>query len=1146
MRRFIRYILLPAVVLIVLAVITVQIVLWTDLPRRIVLPGVERAIGLRLEARSLSVGWTGHTTLRDVSLALPLADDPFLTAPEVELEHASLPRLLLTGALNLTGLQITELKLVADQAPDGRWNMGQVAAVLDSVFADPGPGGSSGAGGSALTLPDISITNASVEVRPLDREALVIGDIDAEAKIAGPLRYEAQLTIADVGQGDARLALAGPYQHEVGLLLEPSVEKVAAMLGIAPEPARLEGFWRGSFADGRLSGRLTLRELRLAETVTQGPVELGYDDAAHALAIEPVALTFNAGPFIEPVSFQGGEVVYTFGERAEVRDLRVVYGAIDAVVVGDLDPLQQVGRLTARWRSGPRAIDTDQRGDAELTIAQGITGRRIVRLALDSRGRNTWGAWDGRVELRAYGSSWTTMVGRVTAPTLGLRRVDKEYRLDGVTARLELGEGRLSVTELGLPDAVLPRQLSGKGHVELATGQWVASGLATAFSLPEVPFGIDELTLEASGDLTRADFQSISARARGVQAHATGSYHFGDDDKALSLKTTIDRAPLHLRTKEVDGAIIDADTIDGSLDVTGELNPLTLAVTGDLTVYDVVTRGKPLGDIVMTVRGDIDPLRASLLAEAPEWLGGQWKIDGQLNRITDRGSLDIDGRQFEMRLIRALLEPTVIVEGVGGVDLHVDLARTDLPSFKAAGQFTIDDLTVKSLGLHTEATDLVGRVELDRFGLTVADLKGTAPNDATFGGEVIYPFDEKRSFTASAKLKGWPVTAPSVDGRAVVNGAIAMAKPDGEMLTGSMKLETELFAGEDDLGRVVLEIDATPAIVDLKSIAGELLGGTVEGVGTIDLYDLDNSDLMLGFTDLEPGLIEHWWSDQDDCEGTFSMTIDVSAAQDVRALAPLEIDFEFDASKLTFQGIPFGTGSANAFCDAGSVEDLAVSRVVLQHAELAGAGGRLRLWGRVTPHGDDRYFYVNAGADRLDLEILSTVFWPDAKPVIGRVTANLTMSGSTSDSRSIFGQGRFSVDESDFINIPLFREFYNILNLRLGSRAPDGVGRGTMRIEGENMVFPGFRYQNRGAQFTILNLKITDYWSGADAPLSGSVFASVSPLPEGIFFGPVNDAFIDLQKQITPRRISGTFGDPKTTPNPLRSIRSAFTGVLGQ
>lgn len=1145
MRRFIRYILLPAVALIVLLVIAVQIVLWTDLPRQIVLPGVERAIGLRLEAESMSIGWTGHTTLRDVRVALPLADQPFLTAPVVELEHASLPRLLLTGSLHLTGLRVTEPRLIVAQAPDGRWNVQQVAAVLDSVLGGPGPGGG-GAGGAALTLPDVSLVDALIEVRPLDREALIIDDIDADAKVAGPLRYEAQLTIADVGRGDARMALAGPYQHEVGLFLEPSAENVGAVLGISPEPARLEGFWRGSFAEGRLNGRLTLRELRLAETVMQGPVELRYDDAAHALTIEPIALMFNAGPFVEPISLQGGQIVYTLGEQAQIDDLRVVYGAVDAIVVGDFDPLQQVGRLTARWRSGPRAIDTDQRGNAELTIARGITGRRLVRLELDSTGRSPWASWTGRVELRAYGNDWTTMVGRVTAPSLSLRRSDKDYRLDGVTARLELSEGSLAMSELRLPDAVAPRRLSGEGHVELATGDWVASGFAESFSLPDVPFKIDELTLEATGDLVRAEFQSISVRARGVQARATGTYHFGDTDRALALKTTIDRAPLHLRTKEEGGAIIDADTIDGTLEVVGELNPLTLMITGDLTVYDVTTQGKPLGDIVMSVRADIDPSQASILAEAPEWLGGHWKLDGNLNRFTERGVLDIDAQQFELRLIRALLEPTVEVEGIGAVDLHVDLVRADLPSFRATGGFTVDDLTVKSLGLHTEATQLTGQLDLDRFGLSIDDMKGSAPGGATLDGKLVFPFDENRPFTASANLRGWPLSAPAVDGRAALDGTVDLAKSEGELLTGSMKLDTELFAGDQDIGRVAIEVNATPAIVDLKSLDGTLLGGQVEGVGTIDLNDLDRSDVMISLTDLEPGRIEHWWSDQSNFEGTFSTTIDVSAAHDVRALAPLEIDFEINATKLTFQGIPFGTGSANAFVDAGSIEDLSVSRVVLQRADLDGAGGRLKLWGRVTPQGGERFFYVNAGADRVDLEILSEVFWPEAKPVIGRVTANLTLSGSTTDTNSIFGHGRFSVTESDFINIPLFRELYNILNLRLGSQAASGVGRGSMRIEGDRVIFPNFRYQNHGAQFTMLNLTIGDFWAGNDSPLSGSVFASISPLPEGLFFGPINDAFIDLQKQITPRRISGTFGDPKTRPMLLRSIRSAFTGVLGQ
>ena len=77
-RRWARRILVALLILIALVAVVTQVVLWTDFPRKLVLGLVEKELGLRVEAASLSTGWLGHTTLRDVRLSLPLkADEAF-------------------------------------------------------------------------------------------------------------------------------------------------------------------------------------------------------------------------------------------------------------------------------------------------------------------------------------------------------------------------------------------------------------------------------------------------------------------------------------------------------------------------------------------------------------------------------------------------------------------------------------------------------------------------------------------------------------------------------------------------------------------------------------------------------------------------------------------------------------------------------------------------------------------------------------------------------------------------------------------------------------------------------------------------------------------------------------------------------------
>src|SRR5688500_956864 len=103
MKRWTRRILLALLIVIVVAIVVTQIVLWTDYPRALVMRLVQQQLGLRVEAKSLSTGWFGATTLSDVKVSLPLADESFLAMPTMEVDHTALIPLLITRKFQLDG-----------------------------------------------------------------------------------------------------------------------------------------------------------------------------------------------------------------------------------------------------------------------------------------------------------------------------------------------------------------------------------------------------------------------------------------------------------------------------------------------------------------------------------------------------------------------------------------------------------------------------------------------------------------------------------------------------------------------------------------------------------------------------------------------------------------------------------------------------------------------------------------------------------------------------------------------------------------------------------------------------------------------------------------------------------------------------------
>src|SRR5687767_13171784 len=86
--RFPRLLLAVLLLLLIAAVVT-QIVLWTNVPRDLVLTQLQKQLGLRVEAASLSTGWLGDTHLRDVTIGLPLSDDALVTLPRMRVKHNS-------------------------------------------------------------------------------------------------------------------------------------------------------------------------------------------------------------------------------------------------------------------------------------------------------------------------------------------------------------------------------------------------------------------------------------------------------------------------------------------------------------------------------------------------------------------------------------------------------------------------------------------------------------------------------------------------------------------------------------------------------------------------------------------------------------------------------------------------------------------------------------------------------------------------------------------------------------------------------------------------------------------------------------------------------------------------------------------------
>src|SRR3954470_15289773 len=133
MRRWLLRILIGFAALIVLVVIVVQVVLWTNIPRNLVVKQIESEMGLRISTDSLRSGWLGRSTLDNVAPSLPLSDESFLKVKSLQVKHTTLLGLVLGRSISIDRIVIDHPEVFVRQDANGRWNLQEVAEILAKV-----------------------------------------------------------------------------------------------------------------------------------------------------------------------------------------------------------------------------------------------------------------------------------------------------------------------------------------------------------------------------------------------------------------------------------------------------------------------------------------------------------------------------------------------------------------------------------------------------------------------------------------------------------------------------------------------------------------------------------------------------------------------------------------------------------------------------------------------------------------------------------------------------------------------------------------------------------------------------------------------------------------------------------------------------
>jgi hypothetical protein len=394
--------------LVLLAV--VQVTLWTDAPRRWVVPIVERELGLRVAARGLSSGWFGGTVLRDVTVSLPLADDSFVTIPTLRVSHTWLVPLLFGRELRIESITVDRPEINVRQDPAGRWNLLE-AAELIARTAGKKPAQEQGERArTALALPALRIESATVRVIDNQSREARVAPLNVTGIPSGPLVYRYDVRVPDRLAATGELVPGGAWQHEVKLVADNISDLIKPFYADWPADSHLEASWRGQ-ADSGLRGRLTLASLRAGSVSAGGFVDAHVSN--NRIELRPQALLMNTADGLAPEARAEAGVVLVEGPIIRAESLRLATGGGIVELTGNFNRSEHTAAVQAQWNDVSLPAGTRQSGRIDATLRAPWPGKPKVDAQVTSSGAladgNRWtrsSASTARVRTSITSTGW--------------------------------------------------------------------------------------------------------------------------------------------------------------------------------------------------------------------------------------------------------------------------------------------------------------------------------------------------------------------------------------------------------------------------------------------------------------------------------------------------------------------------------------------------------------------------------------------------------------------------------------------------------------------------------------------------------------------------------------------------------------------
>jgi hypothetical protein len=1034
MLRWTLRILLALIVLFVAAAVGLHFVLRSDWLGERVLTGASGQLGLSVGAQSFATGWGGRTTLRAVTVRMPLRDEEFLSAERIELAHTAVPLLLLGRPMRIHAVEIEGPVVNVRQYANGGWNVQDVWARVKASL--PARGRQS----REVRLPHIVLHNASVRITEPNETTQTVSPVEFDGHREGPLLWAFALHAEPFARAEGRLVVGGDWRHEMGFAIQgigPLVRRIAQR---DLTPVQISGRWRGNVVQSAVAGTLHLDQSTVGPAVLGGEVHL--EAKADHVTVAPRGLTVNepnrAG---EPVQLTGGAVEVS-REQLVLAELAGQAGRLAGYVDGRWDWGARRGPFCGSWVVAGPDGSAPYQGTYQVSLRSPPEGRQEAEASLTAQAQTPLGSWRIAFEVAGAAADWPASQWRVALPTLSWSRNGREVDLSGAAARIDLQWPQVRLVSLEVPQA---KQVHATARFDADTRRWSAELALEQLRLAALGADGLDLRLRAAGDARVAQVSELRLAQGEKLVTAQGEFSFPQAElrnvhlaadwpaqtpsagpTSESARPAASAAPeiRHVVTADLEsptrfialGGPSDPGAQSAMRDppalspappaaisssaprvspaglpadrqgrwhletgVAGQLRPVALTATGTLTGQNIALGQRLVERLEVPVQANVDARQIHLATEPFDWLGGSWQLRGRHQFANRWTRLSVSATGLSVEAAARLAGLPAGARGRGQAELQLVMPRFDLHHAAAVGSWSAQDVDIPPLAAeqaHGSLRIADGLVRLDDIQLEQQGGSALASLE--------FHLDNPQVLSTELRTEAWPVRfangawALQADAQAKLSVNVARRTADGQA-----RLAGRVLWNDRPLADLHLSTLVQGQTLDVRELHVETLGGTVAGTARLPLARWTNSVADLRWQGVEPSRLAAWQPPLERFQGRLSGALTVAPTGQAHAPEPLGFVLDVNAP-----GGHFGP----AAIDAGRFHGyLGPKRLLLDEAEVRALDGWFRGRARVSIHPGGYYGAVTADFRELSLDQLAHLLAPNAGAYAGRLSGSATL-----------------------------------------------------------------------------------------------------------------------------------------------------------